>query len=68
MNYFYVNKTAQSTGENEVHINNCAQLPDANNREYLGYFSDCQDAIIKAQQKYEIVDGCKFCIPDCHSE
>jgi len=67
MHYFYVNKEAQKNGEHEVHKDNCSHLPEPRNREYLGYFSDCLDGIIKARRKYDIVDGCKFCIPDCHS-
>ena len=41
---FYVNKYAQPTGEHEVHRSNCAWLPDAENRIYLGdfgYFPGC---------------------------
>ena len=33
---FYVNKNEQWTGEHEVHRADCAWLPDAANRIYLG--------------------------------
>ena len=36
---FYVNKNAQCTGEHEVHRADCAWLPDAANRIYLGEFT-----------------------------
>ena len=48
---FYVNKYAQPTGEHEVHRSNCAWLPDAENRIYLG----------------SCVDGCKHCCPESHT-
>ena len=35
---FYVNKNEQWTGEHEVHRADCAWLPDAANRIYLGEF------------------------------
>ena len=42
---FYVNKYAQPTGEHEVHRSNCAWLPDAENRIYLGDFATSQAAV-----------------------
>ena len=48
---FYVNKYAQPTGEHEVHRSNCAWLPDAENRIYLGDFATSQ-AAVKEARKY----------------
>ncbi len=66
MKKYYVNKNAQSTGEHEVHCENCSYLPDSNNRLYLGYFNDCKDAIKEAKKYYINVDGCYYCCPSCH--
>ncbi len=66
MDYYYVNKNAQPTGEHEVHKSTCSYLPDANNRIGLGYFSNCADALKKAREYYSKVDGCYYCCPACH--
>lgn len=64
---FYVNKYAQPTGEHEVHCSNCAWLPDAENRIYLGDFATSQAAVKEARKYYSCVDGCKHCCPESHT-
>lgn len=66
MDYYYVNKLAQATGEHEVHKTTCNWLPSSENRIGLGYFPSCADAIKKAREYYTNVDGCKHCCPVCH--
>jgi hypothetical protein len=68
MDYYYVNKNAQSTGEHEVHKSSCNYLPDPNNRIGLGYFSNCADAVKKAREYYTNVDGCYYCCPSCNTK
>lgn len=68
MNYYYVNKNAQSTGEHEVHKSGCSYLPNAENAIGLGYFSSCSEALKKARDYYSNVDGCAFCCPTCHTK
>ena len=63
---FYVNVNAQPTGEHEVHRANCAWLPDAENRIYLGDFYTSQAAVQKARQYYACVDGCDHRPPETH--
>ena len=69
-NHYYVNK--QTTGNpnynHEVHKGTCPYLPSVLNREYLGYFSSCAEAIKKAKEFYTNVDGCAICCPECHKE
>ena len=55
---FYVNKNEQWTGEHEVHRADCAWLPDAANRIYLGEFYTSQPAVQEARKYYNCVDGC----------
>lgn len=64
---FYVNKYAQPTGEHEVHRSNCAWLPDAESRIYLGDFATSQAAVKEARKYYSCVDGCKHCCPESHT-
>jgi len=66
MENYYVNKNAQPTGEHEVHKSTCQHLPDSTNLIYLGYFSNCADALREARKYYSNVDGCYYCCPDCH--
>lgn len=64
---YYVNKNAQSKGEHEVHTSSCSYLPDADNRIYLGDFSNCKEAVKEARKYYDNVDGCYYCCNDCHT-
>ncbi len=65
---YCVNKNAQPTGEHEVHdTGKCSYLPDRVNQRDLGYSADCKSAIQKAKQIYDNVDGCKHCVPECHT-
>lgn len=67
MDSYYVNKNAQTTGEHEVHKSSCPYLPAAENRIYLGSFSNCAEAVREARKHYINVDGCKHCCPNCHT-
>ena len=68
MKHYYVNTQEQSTSEHEVHTEDCFYLPKADKRKYLGYFDNCKEAIKKAKEFYDNVDGCKFCSPECHTK
>ncbi len=67
MDTYIVNKTAQPTGEHEVHKNDCGHLPENQNRQNLGYFKNCREAVKKAKESYYNVDGCYWCCNDCHT-
>lgn len=68
MEYYYVNKNAQPTGEHEVHTSTCHRLPDENNRLFLGCFTTCEEALREARKHYPNVDGCYYCCPKCHKK
>ena len=65
---YYVNKNPQTGGEHEVHQSTCSYLPEAENRIYLGDFSNCKDAIKEAKNHYDDVDGCYYCCNSCHTK
>ena len=65
--HYYVNKNPQPTGEHEVHCDGCDYLPEPQHREYLGYYSTCQEAVRAAKELYHNVDGCYHCSRECHS-
>ena len=66
--YYYVNKNSQSTGEHEVHTSSCTRLPNANNRQNLGYQLDCKKVLAEAKKYYQDVDGCYYCSSSCHKK
>jgi hypothetical protein len=66
MNLYYVNKNAQANGDHEVHKSTCSYLPEPQHQLYLGYFSNCQDAVKEAKKTYPFfADGCHYCCPEC---
>ena len=63
---YLVNKIPQPTGEHEVHKIICDHLPEYYNRQNLGEFNSCQEAVQAARRYYSNVDGCAYCCPACH--
>ncbi len=72
MSVYYLNLTAKyedGIKHYEVHEENCAWLDKTDDREELGNFSDCREAIKEAKKRYPDwrIDGCKHCSPKCHN-
>lgn len=68
MKNYYVNRKKQPiSGDNEVHTSDCTFMPSIENREYLGLFSNCKDAVIDAKKKGYNANGCYFCSNSCHT-
>ena len=65
MDKYVVNNEAQNTGEHEVHKEGCIKFPS--NYTSLGYFATCHEAVIKAKEIFNNVDGCAFCSAECHT-
>jgi len=66
-NHYYVNDNPQAnSGDHEVHKDGCAWLVLAVRKTYLGYFTNCKEAIAKAKTVYAQVDGCAYCCKECH--
>ena len=69
MPYYYVNANAQDSprNEHEVHTTGCPHPPLEKNRVSLGSHADCRDALADARRRgYSPVDGCYYCVPECH--
>lgn len=64
---YYVNDTAQSNGDHEVHKDGCSYMPSAGKRTYLGEFTTCQDVVKAAKSHYSQVNGCYYCSNACHT-
>lgn len=67
--HYYINHSEQANGDHEVHRDDCAWLPDINNRTYLGYLLSSFDAIRVARQKFPawLINGCAHCCPESHT-
>ena len=50
----------------EVHKEGCYRMPELQNRLYLGYFSNANDAVIEARKYFREVDGCYYCSNEAH--
>lgn len=67
---YYVNKNRQDSrngNNNEVHVDNCSTNPHPSNLIYLGFFSNCREAVQAARSPYPTTaDGCYYCTRECH--
>ena len=67
MNNYYVNNNPNPGGEHEVHKEGCSWLDLVSSKTPLGKHSNCKDAVKEAKKYHADVDGCKHCIPECHT-
>ena len=69
MKNYRVNKTTANNPHNnhEVHNDSCSFYNLIVSYEYLGSYTNCQDAITEAIKRgYSKVDGCMECCDECH--
>lgn len=68
MKHYYFYNYTDKYGRHEVHSGDCSYLPSLENRTYIGYFANCQQAIYNAKLKYpsKSFDGCYWCSNICH--
>lgn len=65
----YLNLNQQPNGDFEVHFEGCLFLPQPSNREYLGDFDYCWQAVAEAKRRHprlNRINGCYYCMRDCH--
>ncbi|GAA0342285.1 hypothetical protein GCM10008967_35840 [Bacillus carboniphilus] len=67
MPQYIVNKAAEDNGDHEVHVETCVNLPREDNRDYIGEFDNCADAVEKARVTYPSANGCAHCAKECHT-
>ena len=66
--HYYVNDNAQwNSGDHEVHKDGCSYLAQARSKTYLGLFSTCGEAVTAAKRIYPDSNGCRWCVPACHT-
>lgn len=67
---YYLNQNRQTNGDYEVHTSTCERLPLPANREYLGEFSYCWQAVAEAKSRHPSwyrINGCYYCSLACHT-
>lgn len=64
---YFLNPSAQQTGEHEVHVEGCYYLYLIGHPIPLGSYLTCQDAVRTARNAGFIVDGCYTCCKECHT-
>lgn len=64
---YYVNKNAQPNGDHEVHVEGCLRMPLPHNRQHLGNFTSCHDAVRAAKIYFHQSNGCYYCCNPCHT-
>jgi hypothetical protein len=67
---YYLNQNKQSNDDYEVHLSTCSFLPAQSNREYLGAFDYCWQAVSEAKRRHPTwhrINGCYYCVPSCHT-
>jgi hypothetical protein len=67
MKNYYVNNTAQSNGDHEVHTDDCQYFKSIVSKKSLGSFSSCKPAVDEAKKTYSKSNGCKTCCNACHT-
>lgn len=69
MPHSIVDRDAQSTGDHAVHRSDiCTRLPSVEKQMALGWYESCREAVAAARRiGYERVNGCEFCVPECHA-
>lgn len=67
---YYLNQNRQPNEDYEVHTGICAFLPAQVNREYLGEFTYCWQAVDEAKRRHPTwyrINGCYYCSQTCHT-
>jgi len=64
---YYVNNTAQSNGDHEVHEDGCYWLTLVVSKKDLGFHSNCKSAVTEAKKTYKKSNGCIHCSEECHT-
>ena len=71
MNQYCINENQQSSGDYEVHTDECSFLPNTENRINLGWHLNCESAVKLAKETYPgnklNINGCFYCCYTCHT-
>jgi hypothetical protein len=60
MTHYFVDNRAQPDGAHEVHAVGCKRM--ASDKQYLGDFFSCQQAVVVARKEYWQIGSCVGCM------
>ncbi|REG91436.1 hypothetical protein [Algoriphagus antarcticus] len=61
MKFFYLSSIPNDNGQHEVHDRECEFIPDPYDRDYIGPYNTCIEALRKATTMKKEVGLCKNC-------
>jgi len=64
MVFFYLSNFYQKSGEHEIHVQGCPEMPEMDSLTYLGPFNNSLEALRSAQKRFEDVNVCEHCCKD----
>lgn len=65
---YCVNRHPESNGDHEVHNLSCERLPKPENRQDLGSYETCSEAVRIAMRYFSQSNGCYYCSRDCNTQ
>lgn len=67
MKRYYLDLIQKKNGDNELHHEFCLYIPIIINAQYIGDFSNENEALKEALKSYPNANGCKNCCAACHT-
>jgi len=67
MKRYVLNTLPNDSGDHEVHVSSCYELPSYTYQKDLGYHFSCSDAIKAARTTHSSANGCYHCNRVCHT-
>lgn len=61
MKFFYLSSSPNAQGAFEIHEKECEEIPSIYDRDYLGPFNTCLEAVRRASDFKQNVDVCPHC-------
>lgn len=61
MKFFYIATSPNSKRAYQIHQKGCELIPNKYERDYLGPFNACHEAVRKASAQYQHVEVCSNC-------
>ncbi|MES9961686.1 MAG: hypothetical protein ABW089_14745 [Sedimenticola sp.] len=67
MEKYYLSTAPQQNGEYDLHVGTCNFLPAMKERIFVGEFSNFNTAMKEARKRFKPVNGCYWCLRECHT-
>lgn len=72
MNYYYLNRNQQPSGDYEVHQAGCTHGAEPGNQIGMGWFISSYGAVAEVKRRYQHIaaeiNGCAYCCPETNTD